>query len=289
MKQRVITGIFIAIVYIGAVLGAILWNPIVFDVFILFLMYAAGFEVCQCLEAKCSKTVKPLFVICVALQYIAYKIVMYYAGLIMALISVVLLTILLAVIVLNFTMFSKKYAVSGGGATAFVLFYPTIFLFVTLSLAYLPGGLSSGAVILVFIGSSLADVMAYFVGSALKGPKFCPEISPKKTVSGAIGGVLGGIIAGVILLILGRYSVIGVLPLSDVIWIDAVNWIALGLGTAVFCEMGDLTSSYIKRVCGIKDFGTLLAGHGGFMDRIDGLIVSAVFIFTYLFVRGLII
>ena len=62
--------------------------------------------------------------------------------------------------------------------------------------------------ILVFIGSSLADVMAYFVGSALKGPKFCPEISPKKTVSGAIGGVLGGIIAGVILLILGRYSVI---------------------------------------------------------------------------------
>ena len=131
--------------------------------------------------------------------------------------------------------------------------------------------------------------MAYFVGSALKGPKFCPEISPKKTVSGAIGGVLGGIIAGVILLILGRYSVIGVLPLSDIIWTDAVNWIALGLGTAVFCEMGDLTSSYIKRVCGIKDFGTLLAGHGGFMDRIDGLIVSAVFIFTYLFVRGLII
>ena len=147
MKQRVITGIFIAIVYIGAVLGTILWNPIVFDVFILFLMYAAGFEVCQCLEAKCSKTVKPLFVICVALQYIAYKIVMHYAGLIMALISVVLLTILLAVIVLNFTMFSKKYAVSGGGATAFVLFYPTIFLFVTLSLAYLPGELSSGAVI----------------------------------------------------------------------------------------------------------------------------------------------
>ena len=100
---------------------------------------------------------------------------------------------------------------------------------------------------------------------------------------------MGGIIAGVILLILGRYSVIGVLPLSGVIWIDAVNWIALGLGAAVFCEMGDLTSSYIKRVCGIKDFGTLLAGHGGFMDRIDGLIVSAVFIFTYLFVRGLII
>ena len=121
MKQRVITGIFIAIVYIGAVLGTILWTPIVFDVFILFLMYAAGFEVCQCLEAKCSKTVKPLFVICVALQYIAYKIVMHYAGLIMALISVVLLTILLAVIVLNFTMFSKKYAVSGGGAPAFVL------------------------------------------------------------------------------------------------------------------------------------------------------------------------
>ena len=65
------------------------------------------------------------------------------------------------------------------------------------------------------------------------------------------------------------------------LWLDALNWCFIGLGSAIFCEMGDLTSSYIKRVCGIKDFGNVLAGHGGFMDRIDGLIISSSFIFVY--------
>lgn len=287
MKQRIITGFLIAVVYVGTVLGTILWNPAVFDFFSVFLMLAAGLEVCNCLENKLSETIKTLFVISVIAEYVIFKLLIIAAvELTDAILLIFICTILLGIIVLNYSMFSKKYATSGGAATAFALFYPTMLLFVMLSLAYLPAKYFAGSVIMLFIASSLADTMAYFVGSALKGPKFCPEISPKKTVSGAIGGLMGGIISGFVLFALGRFGFLSVNPLSPSITVDLINWCAVGLGSAVFCEMGDLTSSYVKRVCGIKDFGHILAGHGGFMDRIDGMIVSAVYIFAYMTILG---
>lgn len=286
MKQRIITGFFIALVYAGTVLGAILWNPLIFDVFAVFLMFAAGWEMCGCLDAKFLKTVRPALIIAIAVCYAVYKLVSVYAGLMQALVSCVLTALIFAVVILNFTMFSKKYTVSGGAATAFVLLYPVLFIFIMLGLAYLPENYYSGAIIMLFISSSLADTMAYFVGSALKGPKFCPQISPKKTVSGAVGGLIGGIISGLIVFTLGRFSVLNVVVLNQTVWLDLLHWCFIGLGSAAFCEMGDLTSSYVKRVCGIKDFGSILAGHGGFMDRIDGMIVSSVYIFAYMFVLG---
>ena len=281
MKQRVITGFFIAVAYVGTILGTIYWSPIVFDVFSLFLMFAAGFEVCRCLYEKLGKTVNFLLVLFIIAEYIVYKVVAAFVGLNQAMLAVCVLTLLNAVIALNYTMFSKKYEVKGGAATCFVLVYPVLPLFVMMSLTYLPGQMFAGMIILAFISTSFADMMAYFVGSLLKGPKFCPEISPKKTISGAIGGLIGGIIAGAIVCVLGRFNIVKIVPLSEILWLDALNWCLIGLGSAIFCEMGDLTSSYIKRVCGIKDFGNVLAGHGGFMDRIDGLIISSSFIFVY--------
>lgn len=281
MKQRVITGFFIAVAYVGTILGTIYWSPIVFDVFSLFLMLAAGFEVCKCLQEKLGKAVRFLLVLFVACQYLVYKTIGAFCGINQALLAVCVLTLLNAVIALNYTMFSKKYEVKGGAATSFVLVYPILPLFVMMTIAYLSEQMFAGMIILAFISTSFADMMAYFVGSLLKGPKFCPEISPKKTVSGAIGGLIGGIIAGAIVCVLGRFNIVKVVPISETLWLDALNWCLIGLGSAIFCEMGDLTSSYIKRVCGIKDFGSVLAGHGGFMDRIDGLIISSSFIFVY--------
>ncbi len=289
MKQRVITGFFIAVAYVGTILGTIYWSPIVFDVFSLVLMLAAGFEVSRCLHEKLGKSVYWLFVVFVAAEYFIYKLVGSFVGISQSLLAVFVLTALNAVVVLNYTMFSKKYDVKGGAATCFVLAYPVLPLFVMISLAYLPNGLSSGMIILAFLSTSFADMMAYFVGSLLKGPKFCPEISPKKTISGAIGGLVGGIIAGGIVCTLGRFGLLKIVPISETLWVDILNWCLIGLGSAIFCEMGDLTSSYIKRVCGIKDFGNVLAGHGGFMDRIDGLIISSMFIYAYASVVAVII
>ena len=289
MKQRVITGFFIAVVYVGTVLGSIYWSPMVFDVFALLLMFAAGFEVSKCLKNKLGGAVNFLLATFVVLEYFVYKLVYRFVGLNQSLLAVFVLTLLNSVIALNYTMFSKKRDVKEGAATCFTLAYPVLPLFVMASLAYLPSGLSSGMIILAFLSTSFADMMAYFVGSLLKGPKFCPEISPKKTVSGAVGGLLGGIIAGVIVCVLGRFNLLRVIPFSENVWLDALNWCLIGLGSAIFCEMGDLTSSYVKRVCGIKDFGKILSGHGGFMDRIDGLIVSSAFIFAYASVAAVIL
>ena len=101
MKQRVITGFFIAVAYVGTILGAIYWSPIVFDVFSLFLMLAAGFEVCKCLQEKLGKAVKFLLVLFVACEYLVYKVIGAFNGINQALLAVCVLTLLNAVIALN--------------------------------------------------------------------------------------------------------------------------------------------------------------------------------------------
>ncbi len=289
MKQRTLTGFFIGLVYSGVILGSIYFSETVFDVFVLFLMMAAGTEVCRCLDNKVGKTIKSFVIFAIIAEYVVYALLYNLFSLKDALIAVVSLSILLSVLVVVYTMFANKHEVSFGAATALTIFYPVMFLFFFMSLGHLEKNNFSGAIIITFISTSLADMMAYFIGSLLKGPKLCPAISPQKTVSGAIGGLFGGVLSGIVLCVLGRFALLQVQPLSDNLIFDLINWIAVGMCSALFCEFGDLISSYMKRVCGIKDFGNLLAGHGGIMDRIDGLIFSAVFIFAYFSVYSIII
>lgn len=289
MKQRALTGFFIGLVYVGVVLGSIYLNSIILDIFALFLMLSAGIEVCRCLDNKLGHTIKPFIVISTVINYAVYAIYYNLFSLKDALIAVTLLSILFSVVIIIYTMFVDRYSVSAGAGTVLTIFYPIMLLFFFMSLGHLHKSIFSGAIIIAFLSTSFADMMAYFVGSLFKGPKLCPAISPKKTISGAIGGLFGGILAGIIVCLLGRFSLLQVHPLSSFLTFDVINWIAIGFGSALFCEFGDLISSYMKRVCGIKDFGNLLAGHGGIMDRIDGLIISSVFIFAYLSVYSIII
>ena len=125
----------------------------------------------------------------------------------------------------------------------------------------------------------LTDTGAYLVGSALKGPKLCPTISPKKTISGAIGGLIFGIF--------GAFAV----SFAFFSWVDGfelflhklggTTWTILLIGMigSVLTQLGDILASLIKRKCGIKDYGNILPGHGGIMDRIDGQIFNALFLF----------
>lgn len=154
------------------------------------------------------------------------------------------------------------------GLLVLALLYPNLLL---LSMLYLNmSQISSFALVLIFVASSLADTCAYLVGSLIGGPKLCPKISPKKTVSGAIGGLLGGIIGGVALYFIFKPQVS--------VAAAYVIFGLVGLVAALFTEIGDLFESYIKRKVGIKDMGKLLPGHGGIMDRIDGILFSSVVI-----------
>ncbi len=129
----------------------------------------------------------------------------------------------------------------------------------------------------------MTDVMAYFVGSFLGKHKLCPNISPKKTVEGAVGGVVGCVIATVIL-----YSVFTNLIFET----KENNYLAVILMTvflSIISMCGDLTASVIKRNFGIKDFGKLIPGHGGIMDRFDSLIFVLVAFYAIFNIFGVVI
>ncbi|ODN71145.1 phosphatidate cytidylyltransferase [Methylobrevis pamukkalensis] len=119
------------------------------------------------------------------------------------------------------------------------------------------------AVVFVLVTVWTTDSCAYFAGRALGGPKLWPRVSPKKTWSGAIGGALSAVLAGLLL------ALVAGLPSPAV-----VAGIAFIL--SVVSQLGDLGESAVKRRFDVKDSGTIIPGHGGIMDRVDGLIPAAI-------------
>ena len=128
------------------------------------------------------------------------------------------------------------------------------------------------ALVLIFVVAPATDTFAYLVGCSLKGPKLCPKISPNKTISGSVGGILGGVIASIIVYFI--ISPVTTLKTGIVVLIFAI----IGLFGSALTQIGDLTESYIKRRLGIKDMGNIMPGHGGVLDRIDGVMFNAVLV-----------
>ena len=153
--------------------------------------------------------------------------------------------------------------------TLFAMVYPSFFL-VAMAAVNDMGGNGYFALLLIFLVSPAADTFAYLVGSLLKGPKLCPKLSPNKTISGAIGGLVGGVGAAIAIYYILR-------PELNVPFPPFFSAM-IGLFAALFTEAGDLFESYIKRKLGIKDMGKILPGHGGILDRIDGMLFASAFL-----------
>ena len=119
-----------------------------------------------------------------------------------------------------------------------------------------------------------SDIFAYFAGRLFGRRKLAPELSPKKTVAGAVGGLLGGVIlclaCGWAFSRFGTAADTG-LPLSRILWVSA----AAGAVGALLGMTGDLFASSVKRQTGVKDFGKLIPGHGGILDRFDSILMAA--------------
>ena len=114
------------------------------------------------------------------------------------------------------------------------------------------------------------DIFAYFTGYALGKHKLCPKISPKKTIEGSIGGILGS------MLLCGLFG-----------WFAAggvyfMHTLAIGALGGVISQAGDLTASVFKRKMGIKDYGNLIPGHGGVLDRFDSVLFTAPLVYYYI-------
>jgi phosphatidate cytidylyltransferase len=124
-------------------------------------------------------------------------------------------------------------------------------------------------VLLAMICSFGSDTAGYFVGRSLGKRALYPAVSPKKTIEGALGGLSGGLLGG----LLAHFWFLPELPLLDAI--------VLSLMAAAAGQAGDLCESLIKRSTGVKDSGTMLPGHGGFLDRVDALLFSSAVIYLY--------
>lgn len=159
-------------------------------------------------------------------------------------------------------------------ASLFAVIYAVLFLLPLSHMRHMEHGLA--LVFFAFIGAWLPDTVAYFTGSLLGKHKLIEAISPNKTVEGAIGAVIGSVIS--FLIYGGILTAIGY----------TVNFFALvvlSLLCGVVAQLGDLSASLIKRAYHAKDFGNLIPGHGGLLDRVDSLmfITPVVYCFISLF------
>jgi len=178
------------------------------------------------------------------------------------LLFVAFLTLLMFVYVIRF----PKYTIEQIAIAFLALFYVGVML----SYIYQIRNLEDGALIiwLVFIGSWGSDTCAYCIGMLFGKHKVTPKLSPKKSLEGCIAGVVGAALIAFI------YATCIKGQLSDLTNPQLILPI-IAAASSVISQMGDLAASAIKRNHNIKDYGRLIPGHGGILDRFDSIIVTA--------------
>lgn len=181
-----------------------------------------------------------------------------------SLFNVVVLTIFIALLLSFIQVFRKKMNPIDVAITLLGICYITIFMMFVPLTKELPNG---DLLIWYIFGATWGtDIFAYIVGIKFGKHKFC-EISPKKSIEGCIGGIIGAIVTMLIMTYIFNtmcdmnisYTIIGIIAIV----LSAIS------------QTGDLIASSIKRFVGIKDFGNIIPGHGGMLDRFDSVIFTA--------------
>ena len=151
------------------------------------------------------------------------------------------------------------------------IYIPFLFSFLKLILM-----MENGRILIWFVimGAFACDTMAYLIGCKFGKRKLCPDVSPKKTIEGSIAGIIGVIIAYIIIYAIAKYGFSKQLN----IWLIMLMAIVSGVNG----QFGDLAASAIKRFCKIKDFGTIMPGHGGILDRCDSIMFVAPLVYIIL-------
>ena len=181
-----------------------------------------------------------------------------------------LITILVAFMFLYVFTFPKYHAEQIMCAFFCVAYAPVMLSFIYL-VRILPYGIYS--VWMIFISSWICDTCAYVFGMLFGKHKLAPVLSPKKSIEGALGGIFGSALVGAL------YAYFVVEPaISE----QRVTWIFVLISAvgAVISQVGDLAASAIKRNHDIKDYGKLIPGHGGVMDRFDSVLFTLPFIYA---------
>lgn len=179
---------------------------------------------------------------------------------------IIFLLLLMSIYVISFPKFQTEQVV--------MAFFSVFYVAIMLSFIYRTRMLEGGAYLvwLIFISSWGSDTCAYLVGSKIGKHKMTPRLSPKKSIEGLFGGIIGAALIGLIYALIFKNQITGVeYPLIAFTFIG-------GCGS-VISQIGDLAASAIKRNHEIKDYGTLIPGHGGVLDRFDSVIYTAPIVF----------
>lgn len=268
MKTRAITGFFFVIV----MLGSVLLGHVVFDIFFLALPLVALWEFYGLVK---QGTATPNTALGLAIAALAYIIFSWASIGISTNLTFLIIAAILAILALSGILISElfKRAEKPFNNIAFtfmgVIYVMVPFIFFH-ALAYQGGPFNFHLPLgfLVMLWSN--DTGAYLSGRFFGKTKLFERHSPKKTWEGFIGGVLIAAVAGFILS--GFYV--------ELSW---RHWVSVAILIGCFGTLGDLVESMFKRSINIKDSGGILPGHGGLLDRFDGLLIAAPVVFAYLY------
>ena len=253
MLTRILTAVIGLIVFIGILLLGDTAFQIAIGLVILCMIYELFGAITK------SRAVKTLGF----LNGIILMAGIYFKGIEIALISVILLNMIFMI----FLHGKIKYSEILSGTTMSV--YVVLFMSYILRLKTEMG---ISAMALVFIISWGSDTAAYFCGTFFGKHKLIEKVSPKKTIVGSVGAVvITGLLCMGYLYIMGRFDNAFNSPDASMY----INIAITGVVVSALSQFGDLAASAIKRDCNIKDYGSVFPGHGGFMDRFDSVIFIA--------------
>lgn len=160
-----------------------------------------------------------------------------------------------------------------------IFLYPIVMLSFLFAINHSGYNIGYIGIILSFAVAMLTDTFAYLFGSAMGKKKLIPEVSPNKTVVGMIGGFVGGIVGSLGIFFLFYYCNFFELQNMVSLWRGITIFAVIAIFGSFLNQIGDLVESAYKRKIGIKDFSEVFPGHGGFMDRVDGLMFASTFIY----------
>ena len=266
LQQRAIT----AIIFVAIILAGIFGGEPLFILLAFIIAALCSFELLGILLPKAeTKFRKKVFGAVIALTPCIYMFG-YNDGWVSSTLQPIALLGIAGSLVFLVELFSQsKQPFANVGSMIITLVYIGVPLALMIDLAQTINPYNPILLLSIFVFTWANDTGAYFVGSWIGKHKLFERISPKKTIEGFIGGVIVAIIAGIAI-----YQYDNALQQQQ--------WIILGAIVAISATLGDLVESMLKRSMKIKDSGTWLPGHGGFLDRFDGFVFAIPFAYFYL-------
>ena len=257
-RTRLISGIVLVVLLM---ITGLLGGPVLYAG-VLIIALIAVYEMLGVMQLKDSLIAKFAYVGTVLYYFMIYNTGAEYLDVFI----IAYLMVILAVYVFTYPKYKTEQMLA--------VFFGVFYVAVMLSYVYQTRMLTAGAYIvwLIFLCSWGCDTCAYCVGMLIGKHKMSPKLSPKKSVEGAIGGVVGAALLTVIYGMIFK-NAMGVT--TQHVWIMA----AISAVGALISMVGDLTASAIKRNYEIKDYGKLIPGHGGILDRFDSVIFTAPMIY----------